>query len=480
MKTNKILTFLSIVMLTFFLASCVEDDDFNTPNITVSTPDLTNFGQITNFSAVVSRYLDAVADGDQIGEFREDEDALYIEGYVVSSDRAGNFFEEIVIQNSIDGNDPAGDVRRGLVVEINTRSLSDYFEVGRKIYIKLNGLAIEESHGVYTLGRAVGNSLEQIEEFEFLYNENNPFPTFIARDSEVVTLTPKMTTVAELTEEDENTLIQLDNMQVHRSHLNPVVATYAGAASDQFDGVRTLESCDEGGGSIALQTSTFADFKSVLLPQLKGSIQGVFTRDFGDDFNVLVVNSAADITFDNSERCDPNILECTGSTSSANTIFEENFNIGDESDLDGTWTNVNVSGGSERYEDNSFSGNTYMKISAFGTGESPLEAWLVTPAINLDGSTNEELSFEISSNFETGQILTAFVTENYTGDPTTTEWIQLDANIPIGGGGFGSFVSSEINISCLNGDIHVGFQYVGSDGGAETRYHIDDVKVTGN
>jgi hypothetical protein len=465
MKLNKFLTFLSLFTLLVFISSCVEDEDFDLPNINVVDPNIT--ANMT-FLNVVSRYQQAVANGDEIAVFDEAQD-LFIEGYVNSSDNAGNFFEEIVIQNKIDDSSPANDPRLGLLVEVNTRGLSDTYEVGRKVYIKLNGLAVGLSHGVFTIGKQFGNSIEQIQEFEFR--------DFIIRGPEVATLIPKATTIGELTEQDENTLIQLNDMQIHR---NSVALTYAGEASDQFDGFRTLESCEDG-GTISLQTSTFADFKSLQLPQDKGSIQGVFSRDFGDDFNVFVINSTADVNFDNPERCDPNILECTGSTSTAITIFNEEFNINDESDLDPLgWTNVNVSGGSERYEDSSFSGDTYMKISAFGTGEAPLEAWLVTPAINLDGTTQEELSFEISSNFETGQVLTAFITENYTGDPTTTEWIQLDATIPIGDGGFGSFVSSTINISCLSGDVHVAFQYVGAAGGAETRYHIDDIKVTGS
>jgi hypothetical protein len=472
MKTNKILTFLSVLTLTLFMASCVEDDDFGIPNVTIVEPDITALGQLTTFSAVVSRYLDAVADGEEVGVFDENDVALYIEGFVVSSDKSGNFFEEIIVQNSTGGNDPGSDARRGIKVEINVRSLSDTYEFGRKIYIKLNGLAVGEENGVFTLGKANGNTLEQLQEYEY--------QSFIFRSAEVVTITPKVTTIADLTEADENTFIQLDDVQFNRNDLN---LTYAGEASDQFDGFRNLEVCGNSGcgSGISVQTSTFADFKSLQIAQGRGSIKAIFTRDFGDDTNVLVVNSTADIIFDNTERCDPVILECTGATSTVVTIFEEDFqSISDESQLDGMgWTNVNVSGGSERYEDSSFSGDTYMKISAFGTGENPLEAWLVTPAINLDGSSQEELSFEISSNFETGRILTAFITENFTGDPTTTEWIVLDANIPIGGGGFGSFVPSTINISCLNGDVHVAFKYCGAAGGAETRYHIDDIKVTG-
>ena len=80
---------------------------------------------------------------------------------------------------------------------------------------------------------------------------------------------------------------------------------------------------------------------------------------------------------------------------------------------------------------------------------------------------------------ETGQVLTILITENFTGDVATTEWTQLDVDIPVGGGGFGSFVLLKTNISCLNGDVNVAFKYKGSAGAAETRYHIDDVKVTG-
>ncbi len=458
--------FLSLFIIFFFITSCVEDEGFELPDITVADPNIT--ANMT-FQNVISKYGQAVANGDGIAVFDEDQD-LYIEGYVISSDKAGNFFKELIIQNKVDENSDTADPRLGFKIEVNVKGLADTYEVGRKVYIKMNGLAAGLAHGVFVIGKQSGNNIEQIQEFEFR--------DYIIRDPEIATLTPKVTTLSELTEQDENTFIQLDNIQVHRHN---IAQSYAGEPFDEFDGFRTLESCDEG-GSISLQTSTFADFKSLKIPQNKGSIQGVFSRDFKDDFNVLIINSTSDINFDNSERCDPIILECDGTTASTITIFNEGFqSINNESDLDALgWTNINVSGGSERYEDSSFAGDTYLKISAFGTGESPLEAWLVTPAINLDGSSEAVLSFDISTNFETGQALTAFITDNYTGDPTTTEWTQLGANIPIGDDSFGSFITSTINISCLSGNIHVAFQYLGAAGRTETRYHIDNIKVTGS
>jgi hypothetical protein len=468
MKTNKIFSLIAVLgTIGLVITSCVQDDEFAVPaGTTAVDPGLT---ANATFQNMVARYQQAAADGDQIAIIATDEAEIIIEGYVISSDQAGNFFEELVIQNKRDAANPDADPRLGFRVDINQQALFNSYEFGRKVYIKMNGLAIGVENGVYAIGKPNGNDIDQIQPFEL--------EDFVVRGTQVAEISPKVTTIAELTEADENTFIQLEGVQFA---LNNIGLTYAGEASDEFDGFRSLEEC-EAGGVISLQTSTFADFKSLTIDDKKGNIQGIFTRDFGDDANVLVINTIADINFTETVRCDPNVLDCTGPVATAVTVFEEDFQtITNEAQLDGMgWTNVNVSGGSERFEDSAFSGDRYMKISAFGTGENPLEAWLVTPAINLDGTTQEELTFEISANFETGTILEAFITENYTGDPTTTEWTLLDANIPVGGSGFGSFVGSNINISCLNGDVHVAFKYLGAAGGAETRYHIDDIKVTG-
>jgi hypothetical protein len=468
MKANKIFSLIAVsAIMGLVITSCVQDDEFAIPNgTTVVDPGLT---ANATFSNMVARYQQAVASGDDIAEIRLDEDEIIIEGYVISSDQAGNFFEELVIQNKTDASDDAADPRLGFRVDINQSGLFSSYGFGRKVYIKMNGLAIGLENGVYAIGKPNGNDIDQIESFEL--------EDFVIRGSEVVSITPKVTTVGELTEADENTLIQLEAVQFKLTELG---FSYAGEASDSFDGFRTIEEC-VAGGSIALQTSTFADFKSLTIDENKGSIQGVFTRDFGDDTNVLVINTLADVNFTETVRCDPDVLDCQGPVSSATTIFEQDFeSITNEAQLDALgWTNVNVSGGSERYEDGSFSGDRYMVISAFGTGEDPMEAWLVTPVINLDGTTQEELSFNISANFETGTILEVYVSTDFTGDPTTAEWSLLNANIPVGSGGFGSFVPSDVNISCLEGDVYIGFKYLGAAGGSETRYHIDDVKVTG-
>ena len=120
------------------------------------------------------------------------------------------------------------------------------YEIGRKVYVKMNGLTIGLSNGVVSIGKGDSNRVKQLQASEFR--------NVVIRGAEVATLTPKVANIQDLTEKDENTLIQLNNMQVNRFDL---ASTYAGESTDEFDGFRILESCDNK-VSILMQTSTFA------------------------------------------------------------------------------------------------------------------------------------------------------------------------------------------------------------------------------
>ena len=469
-KTNKILALGFGIVSMLFINSCVEDDDYTTPNLTIAPVDISSLGLETSFSNIIARYNTAVGNGEQVGVFSVENDGpLYAVGYVVSDDGAGNFYEEIVVQNSIDGTDPSGDVRRGLKIDINANDLGGIYNFGRKVYIKLNGLAISEDNGVYVLGKSEGNSLEQIEE--------SLVSSFIVRDPETAVMEPKMVAIEDLTDLDESTYIQLSNSQIVKAQKD---LTYAGEATDEFDGFRTITNCDTN-ASLLLQTSTFADFNGAQLPSGKGTISGVYTRDFGDDFSVLIVNSVADIEFNDPNRCDPVVLECTGVSGGGSTLYSENFEGFGGYAAEG-WTMTNVDGGSVDWFISSFSGNNYSRISAFSSGESAAEVWLVTPDIDMDTTTGEELSFDLEAAFANGIIISVYASTDFSGDVTTATWTQLDANIQAGpSSGFGGFETIDpINISCLDGSVNFAFVYAGSDPSATTRYHLDNLVITGN
>lgn len=469
MKAIKNLFVLSVLSLAFVMSSCVSDDDYSLPNVSVQEPNIPQ-DKITTFLAVYQRFEQAQNDGDPTAIIPSEEE-LYIEGYVISSDQAGNFFEELIIQNKIDDSDSTENPRLGLRVSVNVSSLYNTYQFGRKVYIKLSGLTIGESNGVLVIGKGSGSQVDQIDAAEYR--------DFIIRGTEVAEIMPKVTTMEELSEADENTLIQLNDTQFHRSQLG---MTFAGEANDEFDGFRTLESCATN-NTLPLQTSTFADFKSIQVDQGRGSIQGIYSRDFGDDFSVLIINSRADINFDSTERCDPNVLECDGPIGTDQTIFFQNLeSVSNMGDLEAMgWENVTVNGTVD-YVIGNFSGNNYIQISGFNSNDDVIESWLVTPDINLDSTTDEALTFDLEVAFSNGVILSVLITDNYTGDVTTTEWTEVDVTVPnVPSSGFGGFDNvGDISIDCLSGNVRLAFKYVGSDPTATTRYHIDNIEVTGN
>jgi len=463
MKTinlNKIvLLFLGMVAFN----SCVNDDDFATPDTTIVEPQIE--GNIVSIASVKGNVEQS--GGLHLFEF-ETGPSDYMEGYVISSDEGGNFFEELVLQDKLEN------PTVGIKIMIDNSPLFTRYEVGRKIYVKLESLSAVFDDGVLTLGIIPNaNNIQKIP--AFLETET------IKRSSEKGTLVPLPLTIAEFSDAKTNLLIRLDNVQFNRNLVaNGNQTTFAAGPADSFDAERTLESC-ESGGSVIFTTSTFADYKSLNLPSNSGSMNAILTKNFyGDAFNVTV-NSPEDIMFDNENRCDPEFIECTGASGGGAAIYSENFEGFGSFTAEG-WTNVNISNTSTDWFIDAFSGNNYARISAFSSGNAEADVWLVTPPIDLDNTTGEQLSFDIQANYDTGTNLSVFITTNYTGDPTTTEWQPLDSNIPVGpSGAFGNFESvGPINISCLEGTINVGFFYEGSDPTATTRYHLDNVKVTGN
>ncbi|QMU63514.1 MAG: hypothetical protein GKR88_03970 [Flavobacteriaceae bacterium] len=474
MKTNTILkTFLYIAFISISI-SCVKDGDFETPNVSIQEPVVT--GTETTFNAVLAAYNQAIANGAAFVTFDQD---IYITGYVISSDRAGNFFEELIIQNKTDDSNPAADPRLGLKIELNVASLFQTYQIGRKIYVKLNGLSAGMSNGVLTLGK--GSDLDQIQPYEY--------QNFILRSSEVATLTPKVSTITALTTADQNTLIQLDNIQFFRDQL---ALTYAGEASDQFDGFRTLENCT-GNTTISLQTSTFADFKSIRVNQNKGSIQGIFSRDFGNDFNVFVVNSLSDINFTDTNRCDPIELNCgLAAAEGSNTLFEDNFETqATFTPISGNgWTNF-IQEGTKAWEAYSSGGsNASLGISArigsFRSGDASSIAWLISPQINFDAQTGETLTFQTSNSFADGSTLELLFSMDWDGTTaniTSATWgILPAAYITQDTDSFASWFSSGIaDLSCATGNIYIAFRYKGSgDEGFDGTYELDNIKIKSN
>lgn len=477
MRTLKIVSHLLVFMLCVVLvASCIKTDDYNLPEVLVTEPEVPS-ENITTFRTIKSLYEQAVNGGNSTVVIKSDTD-LYIEGYVVSSDKSGNFFEELIIQNKIDGSDPDADPRLGFCLLLNKSNLYETFQFGQKIYVKMNGLTIGESSGVLSIGKEDGVSVAQIQASEI--------PIIIQRSHEVYEIEPKQVQIQDLTAKDENTLIQLENMQLNRFELG---VSFSSEAYDEFDGFRVLESCDSG-VSVMMQTSTYADFKSLIVPQGKGSVSGVYSRDYGDDFNVLVVNSSADVLFDNPERCDPLELHCGlaenyGSGNLLSEDFEDQKN-NKPIEIEG-WTNF-IEAGTQAWEGySSTSSNASLGRSArfqsASSGDTSNIGWLITPPINLDDQEGETLRFKTSNSLADSSFMEVLYSLDWDGTEAgvlQATWAVLSAAYVVKDSD--SFVpwfnSGVVDLSCATGVMHIAFKYTG--GGQESFdgvYELDDIRI---
>ena len=441
--------------------SCVKTDDFDIPNIESEEPIITSN---TTIKAVKNSFNQS---NEKVYTFPANDDSI-IEAYIISSDEAGNFYKNISIQDNYEN--PTA----GIELLIDMKDYYTKFNFGTKVYIKMSGLSIDNNNGKYRIGYLSKNSIEEIP--EPLIND------FIIRSTESSKIQPKQISIADFNNEIIGTYIQLQNIQFKN---NEIGKTIAGESNDKFTSERVLIQCDNRLTTI-LSTSTYSNFKSNLLSDKKGSISGVLTKDYYSEKFVLVINDPSTINFSESDRCDPDFLFCTGNLNNEKElIFFENFQeINKTNDLEDLgWTNENIYLGNEKFNKRSSQGNVSMQISAYNTGENPMEVWLITPPINLDNSSNEILSFETKATYDNGTILTAWVSSDFNDNITEATWQQLDVKVSVGPGN--SYVndytlSGELSLDCLEGDVFIAIKYLGGDPGVSTTYDIDNIKITGD
>lgn len=447
-----------VAIISMLFISCV-DDDFSIP----TPPDNQEPIEIDGMVIPISSVLGEIAQNDgevQTLSFTED---TYTEGYVVSSDEGGNFFKELWIQDKPEN--PTAAIK----ISLDVSDLFGTFNFGRKVYVRLDGLSVGLDSGNPAIGIANGDRINRI-------------PTGLAeqaviRDFVVEEIVAKEIDMANLNRDLIGQFVKFPNAQFPAASIESGLS-FASEPGDSFDAERTMQDCSSN-ATVQMGTSTFSDFKGLLLPENAGAIEGVLLRAFADANYLFKINTVEGINFD-QERCDPEPL-CEGPSGGNDLIFEEDFNdISNLGQLNG-WITTNTSGGNLTWVSGNFNDNGYAQVSGFNSSQA-YDAWLVTPEIDMSGSSLEEFKLDIEAAFDNGPGLSILITDNFSGDVTTTEWQELEGiEIPQGpSSGFGGFSPAGVeNISCLE-NIRFAFRYQGSDpDGVTTRYHLDNIRIEG-
>ena len=250
------------------------------------------------------------------------EESMVLEGFVISSDREGNFTKRIVLQDAFEN--PS----LGLQILTDEEETHEQFALGQKVFFKLNRLYMDRMDGVLSVGYTDGKTVEEIEEGALF--------DFVVPTEEIQTLVPLYKELSELdTESFQNTLVRIEQLQLVAQELGKAYAYYSGdAAAD-----RTLETCGVL-QKINVHTEGGASFAQESFPKGLGSITGVLSRN--DQKLKVQIRSLVDVEFSAAtERCPliiPKVLltEIADPHNNNMARFVELYNAGaDPIDLEG-------------------------------------------------------------------------------------------------------------------------------------------------
>ena len=466
MKTFKINIILALLFSVLGFVSCIQDDNFNTPNLSFQEPEI-SANQLRTLSSLAGDLAQEQDNGGTLDytdqsttvSYTFNENDEYISGYVISSDEAGNYFEELIIQDNYEN--PTIGIK--LLIDINP--LFTKYEVGRKVFIKINGLSVGISNGVLAIGALNGTRLDQI--------PSSSETQIIQRSNEVAVVMPLTLPILEFSSDKTNIMIRLTDVQFNRDEVINNSFTFASEQFDEFNGERILESCTFDVSAI-LSTSTFSDFKGLNLPTGSGTMDAILTKNFfGEVFN-LSINTPEDIMFTNSERCDPTELSCgLAVTIGMTTLFEDDFEGQSTNTLisGNGWTNY-IEVGSEGWEAYTQTGTNASqgisaRIGSGNSGDASTIAWLITPQIDLEAHNNTTLNFQTSNSFSDSSTLKVLFSNDWDGTENNivfANWgIVSDAYITQNDDFFGQwFESGNVDLSCESGQVHFAFKYIGN------------------
>ncbi|MGX7667378.1 DUF5689 domain-containing protein [Flavobacterium pedocola] len=430
MKTIK---FLAIPALLATLVSCVNGDDYGTPDYSQKCTTLEVTKLVTDITGAATnnsprQYLDPRdAEGNQL-------EKGVIEAYVTSSDEGGNFYKSISMV-SVDG-------QKGFTVPVDNYNLYTKYEPGRKVFIRLDSLYynFRTQTASYELGNLyAGSQIGRLSGVEFEH--------ILARgcDDQKISeeqLVNHMTITQAKNDANMHKLIEFDNVQFSNTSLNK---KYFDPTVNNIGGATNHVITDEDGTTIEVRVSEFAIFKNEKIPSGSGKIRGVLTKyNSGYQFMIRTIN---DVKLDNP-RLYP-IIENFESYAPNTASFTNYFNI-------------KILGTNDWFV-GTFNANKYLQARK-GNSSGATKIFFVMP---FDFDTNTKVSFQTLYGYmsqTTGPIMKVYYSTSFDQANPTANLVDITSSFTFsnhtGTGWASSFTNSGIHtFTGVSGQGHIIFAY---------------------
>jgi hypothetical protein len=265
MNSIKIKTDFIFIVLSFSILACNKKFDapppYTPPNL---TPTLT-IAQLKTMHVTGS--TEAISTDD------------IIEGVVIANDSSGNFYKQIIIEDST----------AGIAVNIDDYNLYTSYPLGRTVFIKLKGLILYDDNKLIELGgsKDVTGAVTPI--------ATSIKDNFIIKGNYGSAVAPKLVDISDLNDAYQNMLIQLNDFEFSETDTAKI---YADTSASKNAVSYLIKNCSN--KSITLRTSGFASFAGISLPNGNGSITAIYS--VYNTSKQLFIRDTSDVQF-NDIRC---------------------------------------------------------------------------------------------------------------------------------------------------------------------------------
>ncbi len=382
----------------------------------------------------------------QIG-LSADGDSLILMGTVVSSDKSGNIYKKVVIQ----------DATGGIALSINQSKLYQEFPQGAGIAINVTGLYTGQYSSTYQIGIDGGTRPDRME-----LDVITPRVWFDPLEGRMDTLTVDGATLG--TPGDKESAIKYAGRLVRIDNVTFTTPGEQFAPGETTS--RRFKAAD--GTEYDLRSSSYSDFAYDRIPEGTGSIVGIlgyYGRNWQIELNGLdgLIGFDAAGTPDNPDTPDTGTLVLLKSddANGMNGWATDNVRLADGVTYVWGWRDYN-----SKYYLNG------------GTGNKPgdTEAYIISPVIDLTKVTKATARFEHAAKFQTTiRELCGMVVR----EQGATAWTALAIPAWPEAGNWTFVSSGDIDLSAYAGKkIQLGYKYGASAAGADT-WEIRDLTLTG-
>jgi hypothetical protein len=257
-KSVQLSILLSAFAVMSIFSACVKNE-FDAPVTTNVDPDLAVSLTLADLQAMATGTNPVLISTNEV-----------IAGVVIADDLSGNFYKEMIIQDSTGA----------ISVQLDQSNFNTFFPIGRRVFIKCEGLYIaDDGDGNFQLGIESAGAIARI--------PSGLVPGYIIGGQWGLTVEPENVMLSTLSSVPTQTLVRISGVQFADADTS---LPYANASTQQSI-IREVQDCN--GNWVDLYTSGYAAFAGELTPSGKGFITAVYKLYSGDP--ELVIRNSTDV-----------------------------------------------------------------------------------------------------------------------------------------------------------------------------------------